>query len=161
MEVENKPIDQRALSLQLAQRYADLCSTCAKVHVGSLIETHKHEFMYGTNHGVCNCQKNGCRRIQLYGDASKEHRLPSDCDSIHSEVDAIARAAASGLRLEGGTIYVTRYPCEACARAIVAAGIIRVVYGRQEEISDYTKQIFETSGIKVEKVDWDWEDNNE
>jgi deoxycytidylate deaminase len=47
------------------------------------------------------------------------------------------------------SIYVTRYPCEACARAIVAAGIKHVYYGRQQEISDETKLIFATAGVEV------------
>ena len=148
--------------LDWAQNFADEQATCTKVKVGSVIETKFGELIYGCNHGAYNCAKNGCRRIKLYGNASKEHRLPSDCDAIHSEVDAICKAAKRGLDVSGATIYVTRYPCEACARAIVAAGIYKVFYGRKESISEYTKFILESAGIEVTKVsDWDREDNNE
>lgn len=148
--------------LDFAQGYADKYSTCVKVHVGSLIRAKGLQFyVYGCNHGVHNCKENGCRRIMLYGNASKEHRLPSDCDSIHSEVDAICNAARRGVNLTGATIYVTRYPCEACARAIAASGITHVIYGRNEEISEYTKKILEAEGVSVEKLDWEREDNNE
>ena len=98
----------------------------------------------------------------LYGNASKEHRLPSDCDAVHSEIDAISQAAKCGLKTNGATIYVTRYPCENCARAIVAAGIKKVIYGRKESISDYTKQILDSGNVEViRRDDWEREDNNE
>lgn len=148
--------------LDIAQKYADICSTCAKVRVGSLILTSSLIPVFGCNHGVSNCVMNGCRRIKLYGNASKEHRLPSDCDAIHSEVDAICKAAKMGVKLDDAVIYVTRYPCEACARAIAASGIKTVIYGRGESISDYTRQILEEAGVKIEKIDsWIREDNNE
>ena len=159
------------LILDSAQEYADENSTCAKVKVGSLIVPEQPSdkpydifgyVVHGCNHGCHNCRVNGCRRIELYGNASKEHRLPSDCDAVHSEVDAIGRAAKMGLKTEGATIFVTRYPCEACARAIVAAGISKVYYGRKEDISDYTATILESGNVKVIKVDdWEREDNNE
>lgn len=146
-----------------AQLYADCHSTCSKVQVGSVIYGMKSHFMiFGCNHGVNNCRKNGCRRISLYGENSKEHRLPSDCDAIHSEVDAICKAAKCGVRLdEGSVIFVTRYPCEACARAIAESGIKTVVYGRRESISPYTKKILEDAGVEVYKRNtWNREDDN-
>ena len=162
---ENQSLEQ--YFLDDAQEYANIHSTCAKVKVGSLIRVRdikadmKVNF-YGCNHGVHNCVENGCRRIQLYGENSKEHRLPSDCDALHSEIDAICQAARLGFRLNGATIYVTRYPCEACARAIAASGIKKVVYGRKESISDYTKHILQSANVEIVKVeDWDEEDNND
>lgn len=153
------------LILDSAQEYADENSTCRKVKVGSCIIPHGGDFnkaIHGCNHGSMNCKVNGCRRIRLYGNASKEHRLPSDCDAIHSEVDAICRAAKEGISLDEATIFVTRYPCEACARSIVDAGIKKVFYGRKENISQYTSDIFYLGGVIVEKIeDWDREDNNE
>ena len=146
--------------LNAANDYAYKYSTCAKVHVGSAIVTGEH-FVFGCNHGVMDCRKNGCRRMRLYGENSKTHRLPSDCDALHSEIDTIGTAAKLGIKTEGATIYVTRYPCEACARAICAAGIKTVYYGRSESISDYTALIFELHGVKVTKVeDWTEEDDN-
>ena len=146
--------------LRLAQTQADAFSTCDKVRVGSVIVTDREFKIFGYNHGVCNCSSNGCRRVKLYGENSKLHRLPSDCDAIHSEINAISKAAGAGISTYGATIYVTRYPCEACARAISAAGISKVVYGRKEEISEYTKKIFDTYGVEVIHEDWEEEDNN-
>lgn len=147
--------------LNLAHQYSEEHSTCAKVHVGSVIETIDGTYIFGCNHGVMNCKQNGCRRVRLYGENSKIHRLPSDCDALHSEIDAICEAAKKGVSIDGATIYITRYPCEACARAIAVSGIKKVVYGRNESISEYTKSILLTADVDIEKADWTEEDDNE
>ena len=154
--------DRHIKMLNMANWYADMHSTCAKVRVGSLIYNEDDaQWVYGCNHGVMNCKARGCRRVRLYGENSKLHRLPSDCDALHSEIDAISRAAKEGVKVDGATIYVTRYPCEACARAIAAAGIKKVVFGRKEDISEYTRLILENADIEIEKIDeWTEEDDN-
>ena len=148
--------------LDRAQNYAEMSSTCSKVHVGSLIVTAELEEFLGCNHGIerC-CSLEGCYRVEKYGENSKLHRLPSDCVAIHSEVDAICKASRKGVSLEGAVIFVTRYPCESCARAIIMSGIGKVYYGRKEPISEMTEKMFVESGTQVVHVeDWDWEDNN-
>ena len=171
MLYEEKPVEKRRYTVEEAkklldevQNYADYYSTCAKVKVGSAIisDLGFDLFTYGCNHGIENCVKNGCRRMRLYGDNSKEHRLPSDCDALHSEVDAISKAAKGGVKTEGATIVVTRYPCEACARAIAAAGITTVIYGRKEPMSKYAEDIIrQNEGVEVYHIfDWMKEDNN-
>mgnify|MGYP004459157207 FL=1 len=145
-----------------AQEYADKESGCKKVAVGSaLVINSAYEIVvYGANKTlpIC-CKEQGCRRIDLYGEDSKNHRLPSDCRAIHSEIDAIAQAAAFGMSTRGATMFITRYPCEACARAIVRAGIKKVYYGREQEISEETKRIFEASNVIVKWVkEWTYED---
>jgi dCMP deaminase len=44
----------------------------------------------------------------------------------HAEVNAIFNAARVGTALKGGTIYVTKFPCAACANAIVQVGLVRL-----------------------------------
>lgn len=49
--------------------------------------------------------------------------------SIHAEMEAILSVAREGKHsLVGATLYTNTYPCHNCARHIVAAGIINVVY---------------------------------
>lgn len=147
--------------LTWAQEYADKNSRCKKVAVGSMIVPKgKKITILGTNITYpISCKSFGCRRVDLYGEDSKNHRLPSDCRSLHSEIDAITQAAKFGLSLEGATIYVTRYPCEACARAIVNSGIKKVYYGREQVISEETKAIFNSMGVTVQQVKgWTYDD---
>lgn len=137
------------LYLKMAGEYAKELSGCTKVSVGSCIVKNDTVISLGANRTMPNlCRTRGCLRVELYGNNSKEHRNPEDCRAIHSEVDAIGKAAKNGSSLNGATIYVTRYPCEACARLIITAGIKRVVYGRNQKISDLTRQMFESAGVE-------------
>lgn len=151
--------ENRNLAHQILDRanlYALKNSGCNKVQVGSAILTTTGSLIFGSNYVIGNlCIIKGCQRIELYGEDSKNHRLPSDCRSLHSEINAICTAVANGKSTFDAKIYITRYPCEACARAIVAAGIHEVYYGREQEISDQTKEIFDLGGVKVYWIkDW-------
>lgn len=155
----NIPQENRNLAHQILDRanlYALKNSGCNKVQVGSAILTTDGSLIFGSNYVIGNlCVIKGCQRIELYGEDSKNHRLPSDCRSLHSEIKAICTAIAIGKSTYDAKIYITRYPCEACARAIVAAGIREVYYGREQEISDQTKEIFDLGGVKVYWIkDW-------
>ncbi len=49
--------------------------------------------------------------------------------SIHAEMEAILSVAREGKHsLVGATLYTNTYPCHNCARHIVAAGIVNVIY---------------------------------
>lgn len=131
----------------LAAAYAKARSGCTKVQVGSIIVRGNQVLAMGANRTLPDmCKARGCLRVELYGDNSKDHRGPGDCRAVHSEIDAIASA---GCDLTGATIYITRYPCEACARAIVAARITSVIYGRETQASPETYRIFDYGGVDV------------
>lgn len=49
-------------------------------------------------------------------------------DSVHAEINAIIKAARSGGRTDGATLYTTASPCASCMGAVVNAGVRRVVY---------------------------------
>ena len=139
--------------LDMAQLYADKASGCLKVAVGSVIVKEERIISFGANRSVSYpCTRLGCLRIKKYGDDSKSHRNPEDCSSIHSEIDALANLRESAT---GSVIYVTRYPCEGCAKAIISAGIREVVYGGTAQISEMTRGMFDEYGVRcVWLPDW-------
>lgn len=47
---------------------------------------------------------------------------------IHAEANAILYSARMGQPTEGSTLYVTYSPCVECAKMIIQAGIIHVIY---------------------------------
>lgn len=140
----------------IADDYAEFYSGCQKVKVGCCIVKNNHIIGLGANRSMPNiCSREGCLRVALYGNDDKTHRDPSDCRAVHSEIDALADCASSTESTEGATVYVTRYPCEACARALVSAKVSRVVYGRKQEISFQTQNIFNQAGCSVYHAkDW-------
>ncbi len=60
--------------------------------------------------------------------------------SVHAEMDAIVSLARTGsVGINNATLYTTTFPCNSCARHIVAAGITEVYY-----IEPYDKSMAET-----------------
>ena len=55
---------------------------------------------------------------------------------LHAEANAITKVARSNNSSEGATLYVTASPCIECAKLIIQAGIIRVVYGELYHLED-------------------------
>lgn len=136
--------------IDLAQKYADAMSGCNKVAVGSVIVKDGRMVSFGANRAVPDlCQARGCLRKERYGDDSKAHRDPADCRAIHSEIDAICSAAKAGTIIDGSAIYVTRYPCESCAKAIIASGIKTVYYGGTAQVSEDTEHMLDLYGVDL------------
>lgn len=81
----------------------------------------------------------------------------------HAEANTITNAARVGTPLAGSTLVVTHFPCMDCARAIVQAGIVKVVVPEPEfdfamrwrEHIDRAKRLFNECGVQVEYVDGD------
>lgn len=70
--------------------------------------------------------------------------------STHSELNAILNYR--GGSLEGAKIYVSLFPCNECAKAIIQSGIKTVVYA-SDKYSDTpsvmaSKRMFDASGVK-------------
>jgi len=55
---------------------------------------------------------------------------------LHAEANAITKVAKSGNSSDGATLYVTAAPCVECAKLIIQAGIIRVVYRDEYRVMD-------------------------
>ena len=55
---------------------------------------------------------------------------------LHAEANAITKVARSHNSSQGATIYVTACPCIDCAKLIIQAGIVRVVYGEPYHAED-------------------------
>lgn len=55
---------------------------------------------------------------------------------LHAEANAITKVARSNNSSEGSTLYVTASPCLDCAKLIIQAGIVRVVYADLYRIAD-------------------------
>jgi len=78
----------------------------------------------------------------------------------HAERNAINSARNNGKDLRGATMYGTLFPCADCARAIVAAGISRLVVPgpggdplRDQKWRDHYRfahRIFELAGTQIE-----------
>lgn len=75
--------------------------------------------------------------------------------TTHSELNAILNYR--GGSLEGATIYVTLFPCNECAKAIIQSGIRRIVYDSDKYDNTpavvASKRMLAAAGVKLEKYE--------
>ena len=88
--------------------------------------------------------------------SDRELKYPLIC---HAEENAIMHAARIGLSLKGCTAYVTWPPCTRCARSLIQAGVIEVVYPSGSEVperwmSDFemSTQMMNEAGLKIRQA---------
>ncbi len=96
----------------------------------------------------------GCIDDEMPWERSAESSLDTKYPFVcHAELNAILNSNISGVA--GATLYVTLYPCNECAKAIIQCGIKRVVYLENKYAdTDGVKasvMMFERCGIKVDK----------
>ena len=75
--------------------------------------------------------------------------------TVHSELNSILNAARIGVSCKGSTLYTTLFCCHDCAKAIIQAGIKKVVYSERkdnwEESFKISDQMLKEAGVVVEK----------
>lgn len=72
--------------------------------------------------------------------------------ATHAEASVIARAARDGIPLAGADIYVTTFPCPACARLIADSGFRRCYFTGPYSVLDGDK-ILKAAGVGLFWVD--------
>lgn len=60
--------------------------------------------------------------------ATRHHTGVTKAEVLHSETNALMKLAKHGGGSNGATIYCTHSPCMDCAKLLLQAGIIRIVY---------------------------------
>jgi dCMP deaminase len=96
-------------------------STCDRKFVGAVIVRDRIILASGYNgsiRGLPHCDEEG--HLMEEGHCVR---------TVHAEANAIVQAARSGVRIDGGDVYVTASPCWGCFRLLANAGIMRIVFG--------------------------------
>ncbi len=94
-------------------------STCPRMHCGCVLV--KDRFVLATGYngsipGLPHCEDVGCLIVE-------NHCVRTN----HAEINALVQAAVHGVSIKGATAYITNMSCTTCAKALIAAGIVRVV----------------------------------
>jgi len=103
-------------------------STCLRRQVGAVIVRDGQIISTGYNgspKGTPHCFETGCLRAQLNIPSGERQEM---CRGSHAEMNAISQAASVGVSTAGAVLYCTHSPCAFCSKAIINAGIVRVVY---------------------------------
>lgn len=124
-------------------------TNCMKRRVGCVIVKDRRLVATGYNGTparVRNCMEGGCPRCN--GVASKQGVGLDLCLCLHAEENAIIEAGRE--RCEGGTLYTNLFPCILCAKKIVQAGIMRVVYAMTYATDDSSNAMLHAGQVRVE-----------
>ena len=129
-------------------KVAKLCaknSYAIKLQVGAIIVKDGQIMSDGFNGTPCGFE-NKCEVKSMDGSL---HTLSY---VLHAESNAILKCAKYGRPTNGSTLYKTHSPCIECAKLIIQAGIIRVVYLEEYKTLDGV-ELLKRIGIKVEKFE--------
>ncbi len=119
-------------------------ATCPRMHCGCILV--KDRFVLATGYngslpGQPHCEDAGCLIVD-------NHCVRTN----HAEINALVQAAGHGVNIKGSTAYITNMSCTTCAKALIAAGIKRVVV-----FSDFHDTLavdfFTGSGVEIVKLD--------
>jgi dCMP deaminase len=118
-------------------------ATCPRMHCGCVLVKNKNVVATGYNGSIPgddHCEDVGCLVID-------NHCVRTN----HAEMNALMQAVKHGNSVDDATAYVTNMPCTTCAKALIAAGIKRVVV-----FSDFhdtlATQFFAKAGVKIDKI---------
>ncbi len=103
-------------------------STCLRRHTGAILVKDKRILATGYNGvpaGLVHCEDIGCLREQRNIASGSNHEL---CRGIHAEQNAVIQAARYGIAIEGATVYCTHQPCVLCAKILINAGVVGIVF---------------------------------
>jgi dCMP deaminase len=119
-------------------------STCDRAHVGCVLVVDKRILTAGYN---------GSPTGQEHCDDAGHLLVNGHCvRTIHAETNAIIQAALHGVSTKGATCYVTHYPCINCTKALINAGITRLVYETAYNIDPIARSFFQAAGVEEVQV---------
>lgn len=123
-KMSNTRIERQDMLMRMAEAAA-MRGTCSRLRVGAVIVKEGRVLSTGYNGNVSNMRH--CNHSQS----------DSACTTaVHAEANAILWAARTGSATEEAMIYTTHQPCLDCAKLIINAGIIGVVFQHEYRIKD-------------------------
>ena len=116
-------------------------STCDRAFVGCVLVREKRILTSGFN---------GSPAGQAHCDESGHLMVDKHCvRTIHAETNAIIQAALHGVSTRDSTCYVTHLPCINCTKALINAGIVRIVYGEAYRMDENAMEFLKAAKIEV------------
>lgn len=121
-------------------------STCLRRHTGAVLVKDKRILSTGYNgvpSGLAHCEVVGCIREQMGIPSGTRHEL---CRGIHAEQNAVVQAARYGIQIDGATAYCTHQPCILCAKILINAGVVDIVF-RDPYPDELSEKLLAEAGI--------------
>ncbi|MBW2963710.1 cytidine/deoxycytidylate deaminase family protein [Candidatus Woesearchaeota archaeon] len=133
-------------------------ATCDRGKTGVVIVKNKQILTtgyVGSPIGLPHCDEEGHQIKKIIHEDSSEsqHCLRTN----HAEINALAQAAKNGIAIDGATLYCKLAPCHTCAKAMINAGIKRVVAEKRYHQDGESVKLFNLAGVKFEALNDDVE----
>jgi len=122
-------------------------ATCPRRRVGAVLVRDQRVLATGYNgsiRGAPHCDDVGCLIVEKDGRESCER-------TVHAELNAIIQCALNGVPAKDSTMYCTDFPCISCAKAVVQAGVRRLVY-LAEYPDRHSMEVLRDGRVTVEKA---------
>jgi len=142
MSKENKRPKWDEYFLKLAMLASER-STCPRMHCGCVLVKDRFVLATGYNGSLPHqphCNEVGCLIVD-------NHCVRTN----HAEINALVQAAVHGVSIKGATAYITNMSCTTCSKALIAAGIKRVVVFTDFHDTLATK-FYEDSKVEIVKM---------
>jgi dCMP deaminase len=126
-------------------------STCDRAFVGCVLVLEKRILTTGFNGspvGQPHCDEVGHLLVD-------EHCVRT----IHAETNAIIQAAVHGVSTRGCSCYVTHFPCLNCTKALINAGITRLVYHIAYRQDKNALEFLRTANVEIHNLNYDLNNN--
>jgi dCMP deaminase len=116
-------------------------STCDRAFVGCVLVRDKRILTTGFNGspaGIDHCEDVG--HLMIEGHCIR---------TIHAETNAIIQAALHGISTRDAICYVTHFPCINCTKALINAGVERIVYSVAYRKDENAVNFLNDAGIEL------------
>ena len=87
-------------------------------------------------------------RLGNIRDYLKPGERPDLSNTIHAEAGIIAAAAREAISTKGASLYVTHFPCPACAKSIAASGIAKCFFAEGSANFD-AEMVLKGGGVEI------------
>jgi len=105
----------------------------------------------GAPSGLPDCNEVGHELIEM---KTADGNTSKHCvRGVHAELNTIIQCARFGVSTEGTTVYISFEPCYTCAKAIINAGIKRVVCQTMYHGASRSREILKQCGIKLDVIE--------
>lgn len=135
------------IALLSAQRSKD-----SHTQVGACIVNHENKILSLGYNGM----PTGCCDDDMPWERNGENPVNTKYMYVcHAELNAILNRSSGSL--EGAKLYVTLFPCNECAKAIIQSGIREVIYG-DDKYADTaaviaSKMMFKAAGVAIRRYE--------
>lgn len=121
-------------------------STCDRAYVGCVLVRDKRILTTGFN---------GSPSGQPHCDEVGHLLVDGHCiRTIHAETNAIIQAALHGVSIKDSTCYVTHFPCINCTKALINAGITRLVYHINYRLDQNALEFLQLANVEICQLDF-------